>query len=37
VKLAVRAAVRRILRWRNIKAEDFDGLLAFITEQAEAL
>jgi type I restriction enzyme R subunit len=37
VKAAVRSAVRRVLRRRNIKPEDFDSFLNFIMEQAEAL
>ena len=37
VKAAVRSAVRRVLRRRNIKPEDFDQFLNFIMEQAEAL
>ena len=37
VKAAVRAAIRRVLRRRNVKAQDFDQLLHFIMEQAEAL
>jgi hypothetical protein len=37
VKAAVRAAVRRVLLRRVIKAEDFDQFLHFIMEQAEAL
>lgn len=36
-KAAVRAAVRRVLRRRNIKQEDFEQFLNFIMEQAEAL
>jgi type I restriction enzyme, R subunit len=37
IKAAVRSAIRRVLRRRNIKAEDFDQFLTFIMEQAEAL
>jgi type I restriction enzyme R subunit len=37
VKAAVRSAVRRVLRRRNVKPEDFDQFLKFIMEQAEAL
>lgn len=37
VKAAVRSAVRRVLRRREVKAEDFDQFLNFIMAQAEAL
>ena len=37
VKAAVRSAVRRVLRRRNVKPEDFDQFLKFIMAQAEAL
>lgn len=37
VKATVRSAVRRVLRRRKIKPEDFDPFLSFIMEQAEAL
>lgn len=37
VKAAVRSAVRRVLRRRNVKPEDFDQFLGFIMTQAEAL
>lgn len=37
VKAEVRAAVKRVLRRRGVKAGDFDGLVSSIMEQAEAL
>lgn len=37
VKAAVRAAVKRVLRTRGVKAEDLDPFTAAIMEQAEAL
>jgi len=37
VKAAVRAAARRVLRARGVRAEDFDPLLTAIMAQAEAL
>ena len=37
VKAAVRAAVKRVLRRRGVKEEDFEPFLARIMEQAEAL
>lgn len=37
VKAAVRAAVKRILRQRDVRAEDFDALVGQIMTQAEAL
>jgi type I restriction enzyme, R subunit len=37
VKAAVRAAVKRILRNREVRAEDFDRFVSAIMEQAEAL
>lgn len=37
VKAALRSAVRRVLRRRDVKAEDFDQFLTFIMAQAEAL
>lgn len=37
VKAAIRSAVRRVLRRRNVKAEDFDQFMTFIMAQAEAL
>jgi type I restriction enzyme, R subunit len=37
VKAAVRAAVRRVLRRRGVKEEDFEPFLVRIMEQAEAL
>lgn len=37
VKAAVRAAVRRVLTKRNVRAEDFDRLLPALMAQAEAL
>jgi hypothetical protein len=35
VKAAVRRAVRRVLRRRDVKPKDFDQFLKFIMEQAE--
>lgn len=37
VKAAIRAAVKRVLRLRKIRPEDFDQFLTFIMEQASAL
>jgi type I restriction enzyme, R subunit len=37
VKAAVRAAVRRVLRRRNVREEDFEPFLGYILVQAEAL
>jgi type I restriction enzyme R subunit len=37
IKAGVRAAVRRVLRNRGVKAEDFEPLVAAIMAQAEAL
>jgi type I restriction enzyme R subunit len=37
VKAAVRAAVKRVLRSRGVKPDDFDQLVAYIMVQAEAL
>jgi hypothetical protein len=37
VKAAVRAAVKRVLRRRGVKEEDFEPFVARIMEQAEAL
>jgi type I restriction enzyme R subunit len=37
VKAEIRAAVKRVLRKRNVRAEDFDPLVERIMEQAEAL
>jgi type I restriction enzyme R subunit len=37
VKATVRAAVKRVLRTKGVKAEDFDALLSHIMGQAEAL
>jgi type I restriction enzyme R subunit len=37
VKAAVRAAVRRVLRKRNVREEDFEPFLERIIKQAEAL
>lgn len=37
VKAAVRSAVKRVLRNRGVKAEDFDPLIVHIMAQAEAL
>ncbi|MBI2528706.1 MAG: type I restriction endonuclease subunit R [Candidatus Rokubacteria bacterium] len=37
VKAAVRGAVRRVLRARDVKAEDFEPFLAAVMAQAEAL
>lgn len=37
IKATVRSAVKRVLRGRKIKPEDFDKFLAFVMEQAEAL
>jgi type I restriction enzyme R subunit len=37
VKAAVRAAVKRVLRQRDVRAEDFDGIVASVMTQAEAL
>jgi type I restriction enzyme R subunit len=37
IKASVRAAVRRVLRNRGVKAEDFDPIMASIMAQAEAL
>jgi type I restriction enzyme R subunit len=37
IKASVRAAVRRVLRNRGVKAEDFEPLVASIMAQAEAL
>ena len=37
VKAEIRAAVKRVLRNRNVRAEDFDLLIGKIMAQAEAL
>lgn len=37
VKAAVQAAVKRVLRRRGVRAEDFDPFLTYILTQAEAL
>jgi hypothetical protein len=37
VKAAVRAAVKRSLRKRGVKAEDFEPMMAALLQQAEAL
>ena len=37
VKAEIRAAVKRVLRKRDVRAEDFDPLVERIMEQAEAL
>jgi hypothetical protein len=37
VKAAVRAAVRRVLRRRGVKEEDFEPFLVRIMEQTEVL
>jgi type I restriction enzyme R subunit len=37
VKAAVRAAVRRVLRTREVHAEDFEPVLTAVMAQAEAL
>ena len=37
VKAEIRAAVKRVLRKREVRAEDFDPLVERIMEQAEAL
>ncbi len=37
IKAAVRSAVRRVLRRRGVKEEDFDAVLAEVMKQAEAL
>jgi len=37
VKASIRAAVRRVLTNRKVKAEDFDAMLAKVMEQAEQL
>ena len=36
VKAAVRATVKRVLRNRDVRAEDFDQLVKAVMEQAEA-
>jgi len=37
VKAEIRAAVKRVLRRREVRADDFDPLVERIMEQAEAL
>jgi hypothetical protein len=37
VKASVKAAVKRVLRRRGVKREDFDGLTDAVLEQAEAM
>lgn len=37
MKAEIRAAVKRVLRKRDVRAEDFDPLVERIMEQAEAL
>jgi len=37
VKAAVRSSVRRVLRTRGVKADDFEPLIAAVMTQAEAL
>lgn len=37
VKAAVRAAIKHVLKQRNVRAEDFDPFLTYILTQAEAL
>jgi type I restriction enzyme, R subunit len=37
VKAAVQAAVKRVLRRRGVRAEDFDPFLTYVLSQAEAL
>lgn len=37
VRAPVRAAVRRVLHRRGVKAEDFEPLLRAVMEQAEAI
>ena len=37
VKAAVQAAVKRVLRRRKVRDEDFDPFLAYILTQAQAL
>ena len=37
IKAAVRTAVKRVLRTKGVKASDFDQLVSYIMDQAEAL
>jgi hypothetical protein len=37
VKAAVQAAIKRVLRRRHVRVEDFDPFLTYILTQAEAL